>query len=148
MQTSELPPAQRRARQLIQFLLLSYGITLVNTYGFLRNASFANLPTTLYTVAVYLSYSIIYLLPAAAIVAIANLLLRPISDNNRKRLLTTVRRDRIVFAIAILATGATQVLLFADRTVFTFFGMHLNGFVWNTIFTSGGMETAGGSLSE
>ena len=147
MQTSEVRPAQRRARQLIQFLLLSYVITLANTYGFLRNASFANLPTTLYTVAVYLSYSFIYLLPATAIIAIANFLLRPLDDDNRKRLLTTVRRDRIVFAIAILATGATQVLLFADRTIFTFFGMHLNGFVWNTIFTSGGMESAGGSSS-
>jgi len=137
--------ARGRAQTLTQFFLVTYGVTLLNAYGFLRHASFISVPAALYTVAVYLSYSALYLLPAMLLVSLANRLLKPVAADEQQRVLTAVRRDRAVFAVAVFATGATQVVIFADRVVFTIFGMHLNGFVWNTVFTRGGLESMGES---
>ncbi|MDO8629331.1 MAG: sulfatase-like hydrolase/transferase, partial [Phycisphaerales bacterium] len=150
MQTAELLPAQHRqhrAGQLRQFLLLSYGATLLNTFGYLRSASFAGIAATLYTIAVYLSYSFAYLLPAATIIVAIDFIFRPVPADGRRRRLSNVWRTRIVFGAAILLTTCTQIVIFADRTTFTIFGMHLNGFVWNTVFTPGGLESMGESSS-
>lgn len=146
MSSSSSVPTRSRARLLIQFFWVTYTVTLLNAYGFLRHADVRGIAAALYTLAVFLTYSAVYLLPAILIVVIAHRLFRPgTNPGNGRTLPSTARRDAVVYVIAVLTTGATQVVVFADRTVFTIFGMHLNGFVWNTVFTSGGLASMGES---
>ena len=46
--------------------------------------------------------------------------------------------------MALVTTVVTQIVLFADRTIFQMFGMHINGFVWNLMTTKGWIESMGG----
>lgn len=132
--------------RLAQFFVLTYLVTLINTFGFLRHASFAGVTAVAYTLAVYISYSALYLLPSILLVALAGLVLRPSSSRS---ILpgSAVFRGRAIWLIAIALTTLTQVLIYADRQTFTIFGMHINGFIWNTVFTSGGLESMGESRS-
>jgi len=145
--TEETCPNLCRKRQLRQYLLLSYAAILVNTFGYLRSASFSGIWATLYTIAVYLTYSLFYLLPTVLLIAPLSLILRPTPADGKPRRLSNAWRTRLVFGAAILLTTSTQILIFADRTTFTIFGMHLNGFVWNTVFAPGGLESMGESSS-
>ena len=44
-------------------------------------------------------------------------------------------------------SSVTLVILYADHSIYSIFGYHLNGFVWNLITTPGGIESMGGSDS-
>jgi membrane-anchored protein YejM (alkaline phosphatase superfamily) len=89
-----------------------------------------------------LSYGVFYLIPAMIITGCSHWFLSRLQKQNKstKLLLTE-------YAIAILSTSVTLILLFADRVVFRLFNFHLNGFVWNLITTPGGIESMGGSSS-
>ena len=39
------------------------------------------------------------------------------------------------------------MMIFADYKIFTMFGFHFNGFVWNLITTPGGIRSMGADLS-
>lgn len=136
-----------RAQRLGQFFLLTYLVTLCNTFGFLRHANFSGFTSSCYTIAVFLSYSAAYVLPSIGLIALAGLVLRPVPDNATPKRLSNRQREMILFGFAVLLTTLTQALLYADRQTFHIFGMHFNGFIWNTIFTPGGLESMGESWS-
>ncbi|MBM2812944.1 MAG: inner rane hydrolase, partial [Chloroflexi bacterium] len=103
--------------------------------------------TAIYTVAVYLTYSWLYLAPAVIVIKTADALLRPLHRPSGSAATSATNRNWVVFSVAVVSLWLTQVCLMVDKEVFTIFGMHLNGFVWNTVFTAGGLEAMGGSTA-
>jgi len=137
-----VPAHPRPAHVLWGYFLLTYVCLLLNTHGFLRHVDVSGLWSVAYSESVGLVYTFAYLLPVILIVA---LLVRL----RRIGLSLTALRDRevltrrIVYVVAILGGVAVQYLVFLDKLVFDVFGFHLNGFVWNLVFTRGGIESMG-----
>jgi membrane-anchored protein YejM (alkaline phosphatase superfamily) len=53
----------------------------------------------------------------------------------------------VVFGWALVSVTLLQNLILSDAFVFHVYGFHLNAFVWNLLFTRGGIESMGGSAS-
>ena len=62
----------QRNRQLNYYFFLSYLIILGICSNYLKTITFAGTETIIYTTAIYLSYSLIYLLPAIFLTMIIN----------------------------------------------------------------------------
>ncbi|MDB6063728.1 MAG: inner rane hydrolase [Verrucomicrobiaceae bacterium] len=78
----------------------------------------------------WLSYSVIYLLPAAFISTVA----QRFSKAN----------SHTPIVIAIIASALTLLLVRIDRSIYDLYNFHFNGFVLNLILTPGGVESLGG----
>lgn len=87
----------------------------------------------------WLSYCVIYLLPALALSFLAYRLAH-------LRWLKNVRlQNSIVYGVAILAASVTLLFFYADAKLYALYGIFVNGFVINLISTPGGIESLGGS---
>ncbi|MDD5010928.1 MAG: sulfatase-like hydrolase/transferase, partial [Phycisphaerae bacterium] len=87
----------------------------------------------------YITYCFLYLLP---IFLVLNFL--------RKVLLKTplplfFKSPWFIGTLAVLTVTVLQLLIYTDSFIFKIFGFHFNGFVWNLIFTEGGIESMGSS---
>jgi hypothetical protein len=125
------------------YLFLTYLALLVNAFGYVREIHYMGWITPLFVAATYLFYPALYLSPVVALMWLARrvLALRTVEGAlGRLRLSRTV----VLCFLAVAATGLLQVVLYADRFVFHLYGFHLNGFVWNLVFTRGGLESLGG----
>jgi len=126
---------------LSHFFFLSYLVILLVTAPYLKHtAIFADAPTAIFVSAVYLSYGLIFLLPALLITKCAHRILLWRQQNRD----LSPASAMIVYTIAITLTAGTSIILFVDTRVFEIFGFHINGFVWNLIVTPGGIESMGG----
>lgn len=85
----------------------------------------------------FLLYGLYYLLPAIIITK----LVQSIS--------TKVRPGSIrpTYVAAIITTGITTLLLYANAKIFSLYGMFFNGFILNLVMTPGGIESLGGSTA-
>lgn len=86
--------------------------------------------TVLFHVAVWLSYSAVYLLPAAMIAALANGFLG--------------RSPRLGAALFILVTSLSILFIRSDSVIYDLYRFHFNGFVVNLLLTPGGIQSLGG----
>ncbi len=138
-----MPRLQKNPDVFRPYMLLTYGAMLINASGYLRDVEYPGPLTVVFAAAAYLFYSAVYLLPALLILwAIQRLLLRPKAGAAQGR----APRSRLVIfcTIALLLTSFLQVLLYADRFIYRLYEFHLNGFVWNLVFTRGGIASLGG----
>ncbi len=124
---------------LSQYFVLSYLLLLINVSVFLRQIQYINFTTGLFTFVVYITYCFLYLFP---IFLVLNFL--------RKVLLKTplplfFKSPWFIGTLAVLAITVLQLLIYTDSFIFKIFGFHFNGFVWNLIFTKGGIESMGSS---
>jgi membrane-anchored protein YejM (alkaline phosphatase superfamily) len=62
------------------------------------------------------------------------------------RLLAPLPRG-IGLGLSVLLGGLLQLLIYADGLLWTLYGFHLNGFVWNILTTPGGLAALGSSES-
>ncbi len=114
---------------------------VLNTAGFQASAAFSSFRLGLYALVVHLTYSAIYLLPAALVLlALFHLLI------GRRHAVEAIPRWRrmAVLGTAVFLAAATQIFIYVDKLVFGLFGYHLNGFAWNLVTTPGGIESMGG----
>ncbi|MEZ6191541.1 MAG: sulfatase-like hydrolase/transferase [Phycisphaerales bacterium] len=130
-----------------QFLFLSYIVALANTYGYLNTVQTNGLSPRLFVLAVYLTYTLLYLSPAILLVWLLDRLLQVSSRFGWGAAARLWWGRRLMFAVAVLATTLIQVFIYADKTIYTLYGMHFNGFIWNLITTPGGIESLGGDDS-
>lgn len=86
---------------------------------------------SIYCIILYLTYGVIYLLPSW-LVSRLFLLLFPESS-----LLTRI--------VSIGSVGLTLLFLYTDSFLYHLYGFHINGFVFNLVFTPGGFDSMGGS---
>lgn len=131
---------QTRSQVLNQFFLLAYIAVLVMTSRYWMAGSAGPAAATAFSLVVYLSYGFIYLLPALLITKLVHLLARLLGG---ERGWVT----GLTYLSAVLSTGATAVLLFADREIYQLYDFHINGFVINLVTTPGGIESMGISNS-
>ena len=83
----------------------------------------------------FLIYSLYYLLPALTITSL-------VESINRKFNLQAIK---VTYITAVLTTGLTTLLLYANAKIFALYGMFFNGFILNLVMTPGGIESLGGS---
>lgn len=132
--------AESRSTILWQYFLFTYAVTLVNTFSFLKEIRYAGPLTFFFVAAAYLSYTLFYLLPALVMILIVNRLLDwRLFDRFFKD--APASRRWIVYGFAIFLFALVQTFLFADAFIYRLYGFHLNGFVWNLLFTRGGIES-------
>ncbi|MEN6383887.1 MAG: sulfatase-like hydrolase/transferase [Phycisphaerales bacterium] len=124
-----------------QYFIISYLLLLINASVFLRQIHYVNFWTIAFSAAVFISYCFIYLAPLfLAIVVIREILkILPVRPFFKSQVFLGI--------LAIPSTAILQILIYADSFIFKMFGFHFNGFVWNLIFTKGGIESMGSSQS-
>lgn len=138
--------ADQRSHLLHHYFFVSYLAIVALTYGFVDDmAGHQDLRTLFFVAATLLSSSFFYLMPAILVSKAVHFLLK-------SRLMSSWERigraaPFIDLGLAMAAVTVVELLLIADRTVFSLFGFHINGFVLNLVTTPGGMESmgAGGS---
>ncbi len=86
-----------------------------------------------------LMYGVFYLIPAYVITHISKKLLKVESQQNN--------RQKTVYAVAIITTAITTLLFYANAKLYALYGMYINGFILNLVFTPGGLESLGGSAA-
>jgi len=131
---------------LYPYLGLSYLLLLLNTSVFLSQIGRVGTIPLLFSAAVYLSYSFLYLLPVILILAGLKTILS-LSALNSFLDKVHIHYRWILYSLAVLLTWLLQVLVFADGFIFRFYSFHINGFVWNLVFTPGGIESMGGDTA-
>jgi len=126
---------------LSQYFALSYLLLLINASVFLGQINYVNFATYFFAAIVYLAHCFLYLLPFAFLLG----LLRKIF--NYKRLPVFLKSPWFIGSLAVIALTALQLLIYTDSFIFRMFGFHFNSFVWNLIFTEGGIKSMGSSQS-
>jgi membrane-anchored protein YejM (alkaline phosphatase superfamily) len=106
--------------------------------AFVASDAFASALGGAWMVAVYLTYPLFYLAPAALVAWLGERAIRGAARGARGPLVSA-----IAWTPAVVAFSAVQVVLYADRRVHALYGFHLNGFVWNLLTTSGGLASLG-----
>ena len=128
-----------RSRLLNHYFLFSYLLVLALVSNYLFKVDFVDARTFLFAVGTYLSYCAVYLLPAFLITKLC-LVLLSLGEKSSWGW-------KVVQAVAVLTTGLTAVVLYADYFIFRLYHFHLNGFVLNLVKTPGGIESLGGNNS-
>ena len=82
----------------------------------------------------FLLYGLFYLIPSIAITALVVRFSKPYSV-------------RPTYISAVVSTGITTLLLYANAKIFSLYGMFFNGFILNLVMTPGGIESLGGSTA-
>ena len=131
---------------LAQYLFLTYLIALVNGFGYLETVKYINLTTVVFELSAYLTYCLFYFLPAYFLLLTIN---RVLSMELPGRLLSraSIPVSWIIYTLAVIGFSLVQVLVYSDRLIYSLYGFHMNGFVWNIVFTPGGIESLGGGSS-
>ncbi len=125
------------------YFILTYAVLLLNTRGFLKHIEYTSIWLALYAGTVQIVYSLLYLCPFLVFVLVFYRVMRNRRWQRILGLHEIVFRC-IVYAAAIVSCTLLQYTIFADKMIFDIFGFHLNGFVWNLVFTRGGIESMGG----
>lgn len=132
-----------RSRLLNYYFSLCYIATLAVCSSYLQKTDFHNVKTALFSMAVFLTYGFIYLLPAFVITKLFHLLsCKVFAKGDNSRLFSA-----LTYTVAVAPTACTIILLYTDRTIYNLLGFHINGFVWNLITTPGGIASMGTSDS-
>jgi hypothetical protein len=111
-------------RQRNSYLFWSGLLLVLHVAAFAAGEQFADLNAALWTVATTISYAVIYLLPAVVLIALGRTVLSRLAVPGAGFLLAL---------LAIVTTSLTHVLLFADRTIYSMYGFHINGFVLDLV---------------
>ncbi|GMR08894.1 MAG: sulfatase-like hydrolase/transferase [Gammaproteobacteria bacterium] len=128
------------SRLINHYFFATYFVVLVVLSANLQKINILDLRSGLFTTTVFLTYGFIYLLPALILCKLGVRLYSWVPG--RPALLR-----KMIYGIAVLLTSLTLVMLYADHSIYSIFGFHLNGFVWNLLTTPGGIESMGGSGS-
>lgn len=90
----------------------------------------------IYLVLTWLTYSLIYLIPAILLTALIALF----GKFTRKRILITT-------IAAVFTASLTSLLLYANYKIYSLYGTYINGFIVNLVITPGGIDSLGGSTA-
>lgn len=138
MEISPLLSVHQLRRVLAYFFLLTYLVLLAITWDGIDFASASrDGPLVLaFAVAVWLTYGLIYLLPAIFLTWLVEKFV------HRER---EIGHKAVFYPLAVLSTGITTLFFFANAKLFTLYGIFINSFVINLVSTPGGLESLGAS---
>ena len=125
-------------RVLAYFFFLTYLVLLVITWDGIDFISAQSEGTwlTVFAAVVWLSYGVIYLLPALTL----TWLLEKIVHRGKSQ-----ASMAIFYSFAVLSTGLTTLFFYANAKLHTLYGIFINSFVINLVTTPGGIESLGAS---
>ena len=115
------------------FFLISYLTVLyiaADSVGF-TTSYHAGFLTFVFTCLALITYSLLYLLPAMVITWLMRAIFK--------------QKPAVSYVAAILTTGITLLLFYANAKLFSLYGMFINGFIINLLMTPGGVASLGGS---
>ena len=139
---------QNRNAILGLYFFVTYFVLLANTFYFLKSIHWEGTLTTIFAVDVFLIYSVFYLLPVLILAGISN---RVISCRPVQQVLQTHNLyflgSGLVYGIAFIGFSIVQIYIYADKQIYQLYDYHVNSFVWNLVFTRGGLESLGGGTS-
>lgn len=129
---------QELRRILAYFFLLTYLVLLGITWDGIDFASAREdgAATFSFAIVVWLTYGLIYLLPALLITWLTDKVVHQEREHGHKA---------VFYPLAILATGITTLFFYANAKLFTLYGFFVNSFVINLVATPGGLESLGAS---
>jgi membrane-anchored protein YejM (alkaline phosphatase superfamily) len=121
---------------------LTYIVLLLNASRLLAQVQYTGIITYVFSFAVYASYCFVYLLP---LLIVLGLLQRVVTSSLFAGAFQRVHLSPmwLIYILTIPLLTFVQLLIFIDISVFHIFGFHLNSFVWNVIFTPGGIQSLG-----
>ena len=129
-----------------QYFFITYLVILVNDFSYLHSVNYIGTITPYFIMTVYLTYSLIYLLPVFLLLFLLNRTLSFLVFTRLAKYIS-VLHSWFIYSLAVLVFTLVQILIYADKMIFQIYGFHLNGFVWNLVFTPGGLESLGGGRS-
>lgn len=132
---TKLPARDRIDR----FFLLTGLWVALHVSAFTTAKAYSTPAVALWTLATTVSYTFIYLLPA--------LIPSYLCYGFLQRRPATRVGPAALACLLIGLSGAIQVLLFADRTIYGMYGFHINGFVVDLVLSPGGIASLGASRS-
>jgi hypothetical protein len=127
------------SRQLNVFYLLSWLLAVAQLAALQTAQQFTDPIVAGWTVVAILTYAWLYLAPA--------MLLGHLLRRAPRAWARLPGGPRAFAALVIGLSGATHVLLHADRVIFGMYGFHINGFVVNLVLTPGGIASLGASTA-
>lgn len=131
---------QTLSRLISHYFFATYFIVLAVLSANLQSVNILDIRSGLFATTVFLTYGFIYLLPALLLSKLGVRFYEWLPDR-------PASMRKAIYAIAVVMTSLTLVMLYADYSIYSIFGFHLNGFVWNLITTPGGIDSMGGSDS-
>ena len=125
-------------RILAYFFLLTYLVLLAITWDSVDFASArSDGPLVLaFAIAVWLTYGLIYLLPALLITFLTEKFVHRERVHGHKA---------VLYPLAILSTAVTTLFFYANTKLYALYGFFVNSFVINLVATPGGIESLGAS---
>jgi membrane-anchored protein YejM (alkaline phosphatase superfamily) len=117
--------------------LVNYALLVCVSARFLPDAALHEPLVAAWAGAVWLTYPLLYLLPALAVSAAACGTFAIVLARHPRA------ATRLSLCVAALAFSIVQLLILADERVHALYGFHLNGFVWNLVVTPGGIAALG-----
>jgi membrane-anchored protein YejM (alkaline phosphatase superfamily) len=132
---------KRKASILSIYFAVSYLLLMINTSVFLKQIHFINFASYAFASAVFISYCFIYLFPVFVVLNTIRQML------DKLKIPEFFKSPWFTGSLAIICVSFVQLLIYTDAFIFKMFGFHFNGFVWNLIFTKGGVESMGSSQS-
>lgn len=127
---------QHTRRTIDLYAFCNYLASLLLLWPYVRTLSVRNGGEAAFIAAAYLSYAALYVLPIWGVGRLCLLFFRRMS-----------RAHAAILGFAAVLMGLLSVLLFVDGRVYVLYGFHINGFVWNLLSTSGGLDSMGISES-
>ncbi len=125
------------------YLALTYLFLLVNNSVFLLQVEHTSFIKSLFLAVVYISHSFLFLVPIILFLeGLKKILYMPFLSGISNK--AHINPKWILYCMAILLTWSLQVLIFTDGFIFRIYSFHINSFVWNLVFTRGGIESMGG----
>lgn len=140
------PGRSTRAGVLWKMFLLSYLALLAICSVSFHDVLYLGGTAVVFSAAVCLTYCVVYLLPVLLALLLFN---HMASRSSFQRLLhrCCLGPGWIIYLSAILLFSLVLLFLLADTVIFRMFNFHINGFVWNLLFTRGGIQSMGGDTS-
>ncbi|MFT5291063.1 MAG: membrane-anchored protein YejM (alkaline phosphatase superfamily) [Planctomycetota bacterium] len=128
------------------FWMLAYVLAVLACTPFFLAMEQPDLRTGFFSIGVWVTYPLIYLLPAIGLTALVRSLVVRLggrdSDGSPRHWART-----LVSVLAVLGASGTIALLFTDQRIHELYGFHINGFVLNIVTTEGGLESMGAGQS-
>lgn len=132
--------ARRRGLALLVYFLVSWAALVCNASWLASDLPASGPASAWFFAGALVDSCFEYLLVASVPVLLAHGLVAWIERRRGPRRTSAA----FVYGLALLATSAVQIALYADRRIFEIFGFHVNGFVVNLVLTPGGIDSMGG----
>ncbi len=125
-----------------RFLTVLYCVLLLEfSILFVPQMQLYDFKTCFFAFSVALTYPLLYMSPCIILIFLMIYLSTFIKEN--KRIKTAG-----LYCLLVLLAGLQIFYLFADYKIYSMFKFHINGFVLNLLFTPGGIESMGASVTD